>query len=92
MKNSITAIVHGEYQYPTMPKPKQFTEKVTFTMIPPDDDVHYGTGYYMSVTGFANGYDQLIDVRYEGTTDVEKLARRFIENYWGSNLHEYTFE
>lgn len=92
MQNTVTAIIRGQYQYPTMPKPKQFTEKVTFTMIPTDDDVHYGTGYYMSVTGLSSGFALLIDVRYEDTTDVEKLARRLIENYWGSNLREYTFE
>lgn len=67
---------------------KSFSEDVIFTMLPPKDDNHYGTGYYMSVDLGRPDYSPLIDVRYEGTTDVDKLADIWIENYYGKNAKE----
>lgn len=63
-----------------------FTEEVVFTMIPPSDPNHYGTGYYMSVKmPYKKDY---VDVRYERTTDVEILADRWIKNWYGKNAHK----
>lgn len=64
-----------------------FSEDLVFTMIPPADDFHYGTGYYMTVKMSISG-TQLIDVRYERTTDVEILADRFIKSWYGDNAEE----
>lgn len=33
---------------------------------------------------------QLLDVRYERTTDVDILADRFIRNWYGDNAREIT--
>jgi len=63
-----------------------FTEALEFTMLPPDDNNHYGTGYYMTVKTPTQTH--LIDVRYERTTDVEILAERWIENWYGKNAQE----
>ena len=63
-----------------------FTENLEFTMIPPEGSNHYGTGYYMTVK--APTQTHLIDVRYERTTDVEILADRWIENWYGKNAQE----
>lgn len=65
-----------------------FTEELVFTMLPPvKGSSYYGTGYYMSVDMSMSGH-QLVDVRYERTTDVEILADRFIHNWYGPNAHD----
>ena len=66
-----------------------FEEDLVFTMIPPEDNNHYGTGYYMLVKMSISGA-KLCDVRYDRTTDVEILADRFIKNWYGPNAHEIT--
>ena len=63
-----------------------FTVICDFEMIPPADSNHYGTGYYMLVK--MPGDKQLIDVRYDRTTDIEILADRWIKNYFGKNARE----
>lgn len=63
-----------------------FTEHLEFTLVPPSDSNHYGTGYYMTVKTPAG--TQLIDVRYERTTDIEILADRWIKNWYGQNARE----
>lgn len=69
---------------------KEFTEELAFKMLPPEEDgAQYGTGYYMRVEMSISG-PQLIDVRYERTTDVEILADRFIRNWYGDNAREIT--
>lgn len=68
-----------------------FTETLEFAMIPPDDNNHYGTGYYMSVVATNESFPprkEYCDVRYERTTDIEVLADRYIENYYGKNAQE----
>ena len=67
-----------------------FAEDLEFTMLPPSDSNHYGTGYYMRVKMSLSG-PQLEDVRYAGTTDIKELANRFIRGWYGSNAHEITF-
>ena len=69
---------------------KDFTEELTFKMLPQKEgEAHYGTGYYMTVDMSLSGR-QLLDVRYERTTDVEILADRFIRNWYGDNAREIT--
>lgn len=66
----------------------RFVENLEFEMIPPKaGELHYGTGYYMTVNMSLSGR-QLIDVRYDRTTDIEILADRFIESWYGENAHE----
>lgn len=70
---------------------KKFEEELEFLLIPPTDEYHYGTGYYMRVKALVTPYrkwNELIDVRYERTTDVEILADRFIEGFYGKNAEE----
>ena len=67
---------------------EDFTETLTFTLIPPGKGLpHYGTGYYMKVDMSISGH-QLLDVRYERTTDIEILADRFIKKWYGKNAHD----
>lgn len=69
---------------------KEFTDSLEFTLLPPADDQHYGTGYYMRVAQSNPNFNNqhLVDVRYERTTDVEILADRWIENYYGKNAED----
>lgn len=59
-----------------------FEEELTFRMLKTDSP--YGTGYYMRVEMSISG-PQLEDVRYTKTTDIETLADRFIEGWYGKN-------
>ena len=64
---------------------EDFTEELEFKMLPPEaGSRHYGTGYYMAVDMSLSG-KQLLDVRYERTTDIEKLADLFIRSWYGDN-------
>lgn len=68
----------------------EFVEALAFRLIPPSDDNHYGTGYYMSVefvslTDDTPSHSENVDVRYEKTTDIQILAERWIEGYYGDN-------
>ena len=69
---------------------KEFTDALTFTLLPPEDSQHYGTGYYMRVSQHNPDFNNkhLVDVRYERTTDIEILADRWIENYYGCNAED----
>lgn len=85
MKYTMKATVSG-----TTCEGVPFTEALEFTMVPPSDNNHYGTGYYMTVkTPFQT---HLIDVRYERTTDIEILADRWIEGWYGKNAQEVVKE
>ena len=64
----------------------KFKTQVKFTLFPPDGSDYYGNGYYMDVEH--DGCIHYIDVRYSGTTDIEKLARIWIKNYFGNNVEE----
>lgn len=66
-----------------------FTDIIDFELIPPKVKNYYGTGYYMIVR-IKGGEKQLIDVRYEKTTDIEILADRWIKSYYGKNAKEVT--
>ena len=63
-----------------------FFEELLFTLIPPANGNHYGTGYYMTVKTAAQTF--LVDVGYERTVDVEILADRWIENHYGRNARD----
>ena len=79
--NTMKAIVSG-----TTCEGEAFTVTCDFTMIPPADSNHYGTGYYMMV--LMPGDKHYVDVRYERTTDIEVLADRWIKNWFGKNAKE----
>ena len=81
MQNTMKATVSG---FDCEGKP--FIVTCEFTMIPPANGNHYGTGYYMTVRMPSDTH--LIDVRYEGTTDIEVLADRWILNNFGKNARE----
>lgn len=67
---------------------EDFTEDLTFTLLPPaKGESHYGTGYHMRVDMSISRH-QLLDVRYERTTDIEILADRFIKNWYGKNAQD----
>ena len=83
IKTNLKAIIKG-----TTCQGKPFEEEVTFTLILPKNDDHYGTGCYMKANG--DHWDQYIDVRYEKTKDIEELAKRFIKGYYGKNAEEVT--
>ena len=64
-----------------------FETSIKFSMIPPKkDSKYYGNGYYMSVKMPSSS--AYVDVRYENTTDVEILADRWIDSYFGKNSRE----
>ena len=72
-----------------------FVDEVKFTLIPPkEDEMHYGTGCYMrvetesNIETFVSKNVQLYDVRYERTTDIEILADRIMESWYGKNAEE----
>ena len=79
--NTMNATVNG-----TTCEGEPFTESLTFTLVPPTDNKHYGTGYYMTVK--TSTQTLLIDVRYERTTDIEILADRWIKGYYGENAQD----
>lgn len=64
-----------------------FKETNLFKLIPPTERSYYGTGYYMVVERSLSD-TAYCDVRYEGTTDIEILADRFISSWYGSNAKE----
>ena len=84
MKSKVTAHIKGINSYTGKP----FETSVMFELFPPTSESHYGTGYYMGVS-FPNGYDESVDVRYEGTTDLIALVTKYISNKW-TNLTELT--
>jgi hypothetical protein len=67
-----------------------FRETIVFTLIPPSDSNHYGTGYHMRVN--TPVHKHYVDVRYERTTDIKILADRWIKNYYGQNAREVIME
>ena len=84
----LKAVVRG-----TTCEGKPFEEKVSFELVPPKDNNHYGTGYYMVVKTAQEKYpnNPLIgyyDVRYKRTTDIEILADRYIKDFYGNNAKE----
>ena len=69
---------------------EDFTEELEFKMIPPEEgSSHYGTGYYMTVEMSLSGH-QILDVRYERTTDIVLLAELFIRSWYGDNAKAVT--
>ena len=55
----------------------------------------YGTGYYMTVEVLGGDEKQKpievahYDMRYIGTSDIEKASRIAANEYWGENLEEF---
>lgn len=70
---------------------QKFEEEIEFLLLPPNNEFHYGTGYYMRVKSLKSPYhkwSELVDVRYTRTTDIEILADLFIKQYYGANAEE----
>lgn len=71
---------------------KPFTEELDFQLIPPaNGECYYGTGCYMRIK-MSLGRPQLEDVRYAKTTDIEILADRFIQGWYGPNARDVWME
>ena len=69
-----------------------FTEELDFQLIPPaHGECYYGTGLYMRVKMSISG-PQLVDVRYARTSDIEILADRFIQDWYGPNARDVWME
>ena len=84
MENKILMKISG-----TTCEGEPFKVVAEFTLIPPKEgEPHYGTGCYMTVK--LPGDKHLVDVRYEKTTDLEVLANRWIQGYFGKNAHKVT--
>ena len=66
-----------------------FKLELEFTLIPPSDPDHYGTGCYMLVDG--HNIHDYVDVRYEKTTALCPLASRWINNYFGKNAEQVRY-
>ena len=77
MKSKVTAHIKGINSYTGKP----FETFVMFELFPPSSEIHYGNGYYMGVS-FPSGYDESVDVRYEGTTDIITLATKYINRMY----------
>ena len=71
---------------------KPFSGVYEFEMIPPKDGNHYGTGYYMMVRNREDKWRDLLDVRYERTTDIEVLADIWIKSFFGKNARKVVKE
>lgn len=71
---------------------RAFTVNVMFELFPPTEKSYYGTGCYMGVEmydaemQFVNDFS--VDVRHEGTTDIDKLADAWIKGYFGENAQK----
>ena len=77
---------------------RKFTTDLSFSLVKPERDSYYGTGYYLVVKmkyrsddGDAGENIQTVDVRYTGTTDIKRLSMDFIRSYYGTNLMECSF-
>lgn len=67
----------------------EFEEELLFTLsFPKENESHYGTGCYMGVEWKNSHNRQSYDVRYERTTDIDVLAKRIIESYYGKNAKD----
>jgi hypothetical protein len=80
IKTKLTLAVIGER------RGTKFKANIKFTLVPPETRDYYGNGYYMNVEH--DNCIHYIDVRYSGTTDIDKLARIWVRNYFGNNAKE----
>ena len=83
-KTNLTLAVNG---YNCIGKP--FSDVVVFELVKSDNENDYGTKLYMSVTLKNSGYEDYVDVRYAGTRDINKLAKGWLDGYYGENLRSY---
>lgn len=65
---------------------RAYTTPVTFTLVPPKTRDYYGNGHYMNVD--LPGSSHYVDARYSMTTDLEKLARIWIKDYFGNTVKD----
>ena len=62
---------------------RNFADSIIFTLIPPEGHDYYGNGYYMNVE--IDNAIHYVDCRYARTTDIEKLATIWIQDFYGKN-------
>lgn len=68
---------------------KKYDLPVTFTLIPPPKGLNYfGNGFTMNVEidDYSTPSIHYVDVSYSGTVDLEKLARIWVKDYFGSTV------
>ena len=86
MKTTAKYLVKGHSNFG-----EEFEIELTFTMYKVKEN-DYGTGYYILMEGAATEnyppFRQSYDVRYQRTTDIDVLADRVIETYYGENAEE----
>lgn len=54
---------------------------------PRKDTAYYGTGCYMCVSG-PSDFEDYVDVRYAGTTDLQKLSESWLSFHYGEAYKE----
>lgn len=78
MRETMKVVVSGVCQG------KPFNTPITFTLVPPGVQNYYGNGHYMNV--HLPDTSKSVDVRYAQTTDLKKLARIWLADYYGDDL------
>lgn len=70
---------------------RDFKHNLKFRLFPPEEgSEYYGTGCYMGVLIDNNtDNEQCIDVRYEKTTNIEELAKRWVNGYYGDRVKSF---
>ena len=68
---------------------KEFNDVVVFELVKSKNENDYGTKLYMNVTQKNSGNKHFVDVRYARTTDIKKLAKAWLDDYYGANLRGY---
>lgn len=84
----LEAVVSGKVKWD---ENRPFEAPVRFTMFPSGREQEYGTGYYMTVEVLGKNPIEVAhyDMRYIGTSDIEKASRIAANEYWGENLEEF---
>lgn len=83
MKEVLKATVKGvNYEGDT------FTTNITFEIIRPQQGArYYGNGCYLKID-IQGDAPQWVDIRYSGAPDLEKLAKQWINNFFGENAKD----
>lgn len=69
-----------------------FEEEIAFELVRSSNESDYGNKHYMSVhrpKWKKQNLDDFVDVRYAGTLDLKKLAKSWLEQYFGENLKSW---
>ena len=84
--NVLNAVVTGEVKWDN---DRPFSQRLKFTVRHVENT--YGTGNYikMEFLDEKESVPQVYDVRYVGTSDIEKLAKIAAEIFFGENLKSF---